>query len=405
MSDIFIKSVAKVIEVAKLLELDDETIQKLITPQRVLSKELSVEMDNGIVKTFDAYRVQFNNSRGPYKGGIRFHPQADLEEVKTLALLMAVKCAVVNIPMGGAKGGVRVDPKELSFKELENLSRAWVRAFKDDIGPEKDVPAPDVNTTPEIMAWMNDEYQKLTGDTTKATFTGKPVDKGGSEGRGPATGLGGFYVFDSLRAQLNLPEKCQVAVQGFGNVGLNVAQILKEHGHTIIAISDSQGGIYDANGLDLNQLTEHKKNTGSLSGFKDAKEVTNEELLETECDLLAPAAFENQITTKSAENIKAKIILELANGGIDLLADKILQAKNILVLPDVLANAGGVTVSYFEWLQNKQNQSWSKEEVFTKLKEIMVNSFNQVWSISEVYKVDLRTASYILAVKRIVESI
>jgi glutamate dehydrogenase/leucine dehydrogenase len=316
---------------------------------------------------------------------------------------MTIKCAVAGIPMGGGKGGITVDPKKLSKQELEDLSRGWVQKLADVLGPKKDVPAPDVNTTPEIMAWMADEYAKITGDKTGATFTGKPIDQGGSEGRGPATGLGGFYVFDSLRAQLNLPEKCKVVVQGFGNVGQNAAQIFSQQGHQIIAISDSKGGVYDPSGLGLEKLIAHKKNTGSLSDFADAKNISNEELLEIECDLLVPAAFENQITSENAIKIQAKVILELANGPITPEADEILFQKKIPVVPDVLANSGGVTVSYFEWDQNLKGEHWSEKEVFEKLQPMMHDAAQKIFEEAKKSNTDLRRGAFILALERIQE--
>jgi len=280
--------------------------------------------------------------------------------------------------MGGGKGGITVNPKELSKGELERLSRGWIQKLSDILGPKKDVPAPDVNTTPEIMAWMNDEYQKITGDTTGAMITGKPLDKGGSEGRGTATAQGGFFVFEALKKELNLPEKCKVAIQGFGNAGSNAASIWSKAGHNIIAISDSKGGIYNPNGLDVEKLMEYKKSSGFLSGFPESKDITNKELLEIECDLLIPAAFENQITSVNADKIKPKAILELANGPITPEADEILFTKGIPIVPDILANSGGVTVSCFEWEQNLKNEHWTEEEVFEKLQPILEDSAKKI---------------------------
>ena len=278
-------------KVAKIKNFSEEFITRLRQPDRDIRISIPVKMDNGSTKIFEGYRVEYNNALGPYKGGIRYHQDTEINEVKALAFWMALKCAVAGIPMGGGKGGITVNPKELSKGELERLSRGWVRKLSDILGPKKDVPAPDVNTTPEIMAWMNDEYQKITGDKTGAMITGKPLDKGGSEGRGTATAQGGFFVFEALKKELNLPEKCKIAIQGFGNAGSYAALIWSKAGHTILAISDSKGGVYNEKGLDIEKLMKYKKDTGSLSGFPDAKEITNEKLLETECDLLIPAAF------------------------------------------------------------------------------------------------------------------
>jgi glutamate dehydrogenase (NAD(P)+) len=390
-------------KVAKIKNFNPEFIERLRRPNRDIRISIPVKMDDGTLKIFEGYRVEYNNARGPYKGGIRYHKDTEINEVKALAFWMAIKCAVAGIPMGGGKGGITVDPKSLSKGELERLSRGWVMRLADILGPNKDVPAPDVNTTPEIMDWMSDEYEKITGDKTRATFTGKPIEKGGSEGRGPATGLGGFYVFDSLRAQLRLPEKCKVVVQGFGNVGLNAAEIFTEHGHTVVAISDSKGGVSNTAGLDLKKLAEHKKSTGALAGFVGSKDITNEELLETECDLLVPAAFENQITLENADKIRAKAILELANGPITPEADEILFKKEIPVVPDVLANSGGVTVSYFEWDQNLKGEHWTEKEVFDKLLPMMNDAAQKTFEKAKKYSTDLRRGAFILALERIEE--
>lgn len=401
MKNPFENAMAQLAKVAQIKNFDREFWARMSVPDRDVRISIPVKMDNGTLQIFEGYRVEYNNTLGPYKGGIRYHPDTEINEVKALAFWMTIKCAVANIPMGGGKGGITVDPKKLSKGELERLSRGWVRRLYDILGPHKDVPAPDVNTTPEIMAWMSDEFEKLSGDKTRATFTGKPIDKGGSEGRGPATGLGGFYVFDSLRAQLGLPEKCKVVVQGFGNVGNNAAQIFTEHGHTVVAISDSKGGIYNENGLDIKKLTEYKKATGSLSNFLGSKTIINEELLKLECDLLIPAAFENVITDTNAPNIKAKVIMELANGPITPEADEILFQKGIVVIPDVLANSGGVTVSYFEWDQNLKNEHWSEKEVFDKLLLLMNDAAQKIFKKAKENKTHLRMGAFILALERI----
>ncbi len=403
MQNPFQNGMSQLDKVAKIKDFGNEFIMRLREPDRDIKVSIPVKMDDGSIKIFEGYRVEYNNALGPYKGGIRYHKDTEINEVKALAFWMTLKCAVAGIPMGGGKGGIAVDPKELSKVELERLSRGWVRRFADILGPKKDVPAPDVNTTPEIMAWMADEYAKITGDETGATFTGKPLDKGGSAGRGPATGLGGFYVFNSLRAQLGLPEKCSVVVQGFGNVGLNAAQIFIENGHKIIAISDSKGGTYNENGLDIEKLIEHKKKTGSLADFENGKNLTNKELLETPCDVLVPAAFENQITEANAGKVSAKVILELANGPITPEADEILFKKGILVIPDILANSGGVTVSYFEWDQNLKDEHWSEKEVFDKLLPMMNDAAQKTFKKAKEYSTDLRRGAFIVALERIQE--
>lgn len=403
MNNPFENAMAQLDKVSQIKDFSNEFIARLRVPNRDIRISIPVQMDDGSMKVFEGYRVEYNNALGPYKGGIRYHPDTEINEVKALAFWMALKCGVAEIPMGGGKGGITVDPRKLSPGELERLSRGWVRGLSDILGPHKDVPAPDVNTTPEIMAWMSDEFEKITGDKTKATFTGKPIDKGGSEGRGPATGLGGFYVFDALRAQIGLPEVCRVVVQGFGNVGSNAAEIFTEHGHKVIAISDSKGGIYNSDGLEIAKLLEYKKNTGSLVNFPGSKNITNTELLETECDLLVPAAFENVITEENANKIKAKAILELANGPVTPEADEILFKKNISVVPDILTNSGGVTVSYFEWEQNLKNEHWTEKEVFEKLKAVLEDSSTKVLEKSKESNTTLRMGAFILALERIKE--
>ncbi|HAH04554.1 TPA: glutamate dehydrogenase [Candidatus Komeilibacteria bacterium] len=416
MSDNLAKLLRDLEAAIKVLKLDDSVKQVLTTPSKVITKNLEVAMDDGTMKEFEAYRVQFNNARGPFKGGIRYHLEANLDEVKTLALLMAIKCAVVDIPMGGGKGGVKVDPKQLSLTELEKLSRAWIRAFKDDIGPDKDVPAPDVYTNAQIMDWMVDEYSKLVGQKIPAVITGKSVANGGSLGRDTATAQGGLFVLEQAVAKQGLTgQELSLVVQGFGNAGYNMAKLAYQAGYKIIGLSDSKGGIYDLRlkGMNPDDVMETKQLKGqidscycqgSVCDCENYKGVSSPELLSIETDILVLAALENQINPENVGQVKAKIIVELANGGIDAMAYAELRRRDILVLPDVLANAGGVTVSYFEWLQNKTNESWSEDKVFKELKEIMVKSFEQVWTISQSYKVDLRQAAYILAIGRIVEA-
>jgi glutamate dehydrogenase len=363
---------------------------------------LPVRMDDGSLQIFQSYRVQYNSARGPYKGGIRFHPQVDVDEVKALSFWMAIKCAVVDIPMGGGKGGVVVDPKSLSQAEIEKLSRAWIQAFRDVVGPDKDIPAPDVYTNPQIMAWMADEYSKLVGKQTLGVVTGKPLDYGGSKGRETATATGGFYVLQEAIKEKNLkPEKLTVAVQGFGNAGSIMAKLLFDAGYKVVAVADSRATIYDRGGLDIDKLINHKQETSSVSEFKGAKEISTQELFELKVDILVPAALENQITKDNAENIQAKIIVELANGPTTPEADQILHGNQVLVIPDVLANAGGVTVSYFEWLQNNSNNYWSEEEVDKELKERMMPAYQAISAAAEEYQVNLRTAAFIKALERL----
>lgn len=385
----------------KVKPFNPEFLSRLHQPNREIRVSIPVTMDDGLLKIFEGYRVQYNNARGPYKGGIRYHQDTDIYEVKALAFWMALKCAVANIPMGGGKGGITVDPKKLSEGELERLSRGWIKMMAPVIGPQVDVPAPDVNTTPQIMAWMVDEYSKITGDRTNATLTGKPIEVGGSEGRGPATGLGGFYVFDHLRQKLEMPESCNIVIQGFGNVGGNAASILEKNGHKIIALSDSKGAILKADGIDIELLNDYKKENGKISGFPGSKDITNEELLLLECDVLIPAALENQITESNAKDIKAKLVIELANGPTTPEADDILFGRNIHVIPDILANAGGVTVSTFEWEQNLKGEHWTEVEVFQKLKKIMEEESDVIFNRSVELKTDIRRAAFIVALERI----
>jgi glutamate dehydrogenase (NAD(P)+) len=382
---------------------------QLEKPQKIIEVDFPVEMDDGKTKIFQGFRVQFNNARGPYKGGIRFHPQVDLSEVKALAAWMTIKCAVADIPFGGGKGGVVVDPKKISAGELERVARGYVQAIYRDIGPDTDVPAPDVGTNPQVLGWMLDEYQQKTENRkqktdTLATFTGKPVDKGGSEGRVEATGQGGVYVLASLAHKLKVKnEKLKVAVQGFGNVGFYFAQAAQEAGFKVVAVSDSKGGIVSQqfSNLAIQQLSDHKKKTGSVVGFPKTKKITNEELLVLPVDILVPAALENVINAKNVGEIKARAIIEMANGPVTPEADKILQERGVISVPDVLANSGGVSVSYFEWLQNRKGAHWEKEVVLAKLQEKITHAFEDVWEESRKRGVSLREAAYALAVSRI----
>lgn len=394
---------------ASYLKLPQWLLEYLSSPERIVQVNFPVKMDNGKIKTFHGYRVQYNSFLGPYKGGIRYHPRVEIGEVKALAFWMMIKNAVVNVPFGGGKGGVEVDPKQLSKDELERLTRGFTRKIAPVIGPTVDVPAPDVNTSGQIMDWLLSEYSKVVGKKTLAVTTGKPLGKGGSEGREEATGLGGFYVLEELVGKEKLKKPLNVAIQGFGNVGSFVADLLYKNGYNVVALSDSKGGIYEKHGLEVDKLIKQKKQGSAISDYArktstcEAKVITNEELLELPVDILVPAALENVFTEKNASRVKASIILEMANGPTTAGADEIFNKKKITVVPDVLANSGGVTVSYFEWYQNMKDQSWSLKKVEGKLHEYMVNAFENVWQTSKRKKVNLRTAAYIVALQRIVE--
>ncbi len=389
---------------ASTLNLDPKILARLGSPNHVHRSELAVAMDNGTTQTFTAFRSQYNNARGPYKGGIRYHPNVSEDEVKALSFWMAIKCSVVGIPLGGGKGGIIVDPKKLSPTELEKLSRAYIQAFYKHLGPTKDVPAPDVYTTPQIMAWMLDEYEKLVGEHAPGMITGKPLSLGGSAGRGSATAQGGVYVLQGAMKKLGKnPSDTTVAIQGFGNAGSHMAKILSGLGYKIVAVSDSKGGVKTMNNeqLAINNLEKYKQEHGSVDGFEGTETITNEQLLELDVDVLVPAALENQITVGNADRIKAKVVLELANGPTTPEADEIMFKKGILVVPDVLSNAGGVTVSYFEQVQNAYNYYWTENEVLEKLKKIMDDAFEAVWNTKEKYSIPMRTAAFVLAVERI----
>ncbi len=381
--------------------VSDELHARLARAEREVTVSIPITMDDGSVRMFEGYRVQYSSLRGPYKGGVRFHPQADINEVRALAFWMTMKCALAGIPMGGGKGGITVEPRSLSAQELERLARGWVRAFYALLGPDQDIPAPDVNTTPEIMCWMSEEYEKLTGDTRNAAFTGKALTCGGSEGRGAATSAGGFYVFEALRTHVGLPEHITIAVQGMGNVGGGTAHIFHEHGHTVVAMSDSKGGLYSASGLNPKAVENYKKEHKSLEGFPDAEYISNEELLELPCDVLVPAALENQITRNNAGKIQAKVVLELANGPTSTEADDILFGKGVTVIPDILANSGGVVVSTYEWEQNLKGEHWSEKDVLDKLRVLLNRESENVWEMSVKLETDLRRAAFAVALERL----
>ncbi|MBT3538990.1 Glu/Leu/Phe/Val dehydrogenase [Candidatus Parcubacteria bacterium] len=405
MSNPFENAMSQLDKAAKIMNLEKDVHEILKQPERVLTVSIPIKMDNGEVKVFTGYRSQYNNTLGPYKGGIRYHWNVSLDEVKALSFWMMVKCATVNIPMGGGKGGVIVNPKEMSEGEIERLSRGYVQKVWRNIGSDKDVPAPDVYTTPQIMSWMRNEYEKLVGYDDPGVITGKPIEDGGSEVRGYSTAQGGVYCVLELAGKMNMtPADTKVAIQGFGNAGSFMAKILSEKGYNVVAVSDSKGAI-KGNNLDIEKLEAFKKETKSVVGFEGAEEITNEEILELDVDILVPAALENVITKDNANNIKAKAIVELANGPTTPEADEILKEKGIVVVPDVLANAGGVTVSYFEWDQNVKGEHWSEEDILERLEKIMVDSFNEVWDTKEKYNIDMRTAAFVKAIERVGEGI
>jgi glutamate dehydrogenase (NAD(P)+) len=373
--------------------------------KRALIVSIPVKMDDGKVEVFTGYRVQHNVSRGPAKGGIRYHPDVTLDEVKALAMLMTWKCAVVGIPYGGAKGGVVCDPKRLSLSELERITRRYTSEIIFIIGPEKDIPAPDVNTNPQVMAWIMDTYSMDQGFSVPGVVTGKPISIGGSLGRNEATARGCMFTILSAFKYLNWAvQNKRVAVQGFGNVGWPVARLLHDQGFKIIAISDIEGGIYNSKGLDPILVKKHSTDNGTVAGYKDADKITNKELLELDCDVLVPAAIESQITESNAAKIKARLIAEAANGPTTPQADSVLSDRKIFIIPDILANAGGVTVSYFEWVQGLQAYFWSEREVNLKLRDIMEKSFDSVYNMAKEKNIDMRLAAYCLAVKRVAEA-
>ncbi len=394
-------------KVSKIVKIPQEVLLQLREPTRTIKISFPLKLDSGKIIRISGFRVQYNNWQGPYKGGLRFHPQVNMDEVKALAFWMTIKNAVIDVPFGGGKGGIQIDPKKLSAKELERLTRQFTRELVYNIGPNIDVPAPDVNTNAQIMDWIADEYSRAVGKKTLAVVTGKSVKNGGSLGREEATGKGGFFVIEALIEKLKLKKPLTVAIQGFGNVGLHLAELLKNGGYQVVAVSDSKGGIYQKDGLDVGKVIAHKKAGKSIPEYNGNK-VSNEDLLELSVDILIPAALENVVTNKNASKIKAKIILEMANGPVDSQADEILNKKRVIIVPDVLANSGGVTVSYFEWVQNIKKQKWNLKKVDKLLKNKMVKAFLEVWQISQdeqsstSYKrVDLRTASYILALTRL----
>jgi glutamate dehydrogenase len=390
---------------AKVLNLDEQVKELLQEPMRTLSVSIPVKMDNDSIHVFKGFRCQHNDVLGPTKGGIRFHPQVCEDEVKALAAWMTFKCSLVGIPYGGAKGGVIVNPKELSRNELERLSRGFIQAISPIIGPDKDIPAPDVYTDAQVMSWFMDEFSKLKGVNTPGLVTGKPVVLGGSFGRHSATARGVMYTVREAAKAIDLDlNGATIAVQGYGNAGSFSAKFLNELGCKIIACNDSKGGIYCKTGFDPVEVAKHKEETGTVKGFVGCEEISNEELLTMDVDILIPAALENQITKDNADKIQARMLVEAANGPTTPEADEILFKKNMMVIPDILANAGGVTVSYFEWVQNIANYYWSKEEVDRKLEAIMVEAFEKVYNTHEELNVNMRVSAFIVAIKRITQA-
>ncbi|WP_191603798.1 Glu/Leu/Phe/Val family dehydrogenase [Marinomonas algicola] len=412
MTSLFEDAQSRLIEVMKYVTLSDDVVNRLKYPKKALSVSIPVRMDDGALRVFTGYRVQFDDTRGPTKGGIRFHPDVNLDEITSLSFWMTIKCAVVGLPFGGAKGGIKVTPKELSLLELERLSRGYIRAIADIIGPKRDIPAPDVYTNATIMGWMADEYYQIMREQLPAVITGKPVHLNGSLGRDSATGQGALFVLlQWLKAFELAPENTTIAIQGFGNAGFHFAKLAYELGFRIVALSDSKGGIVSND--DLNpQLVMNQKladNTlkamlycdGSVCREAEFNVVSNEELLELNVDVLVLAALENQITEQNADKIRAKHILEIANGPISPEADEVLKRKGINVLPDVLVNAGGVTVSYFEWVQNRSGFYWDNSEINCRLKKIMDTEANNVFDLARQKKLSLRSAAYLHGINRI----
>lgn len=402
----FLESVLEQYEiVADKIKLDDGIRERLRYPKRALIVSVPIEMDTGIVKVFKGYRVQHDVALGPSKGGIRYHPNVNLEEVTALSMLMSLKCALMQLPYGGAKGGICCNPKEMSQKEIERITRRYTTEIIWAIGPEEDIPAPDINTNMQTMAWMMDTYSMQKGHTILGVVTGKPLVLGGSLGREEGTGRGVFYMAEeSVKIIGKKLRGLTVAIQGFGNVGSVAARLLFEKGCKVIAVSGSKGGIYNKRGINIKNLIQHINENKEIADFHNVNTITNEELLALDCDILIPAAIEGQINKHNAKNIKAKIIVEGANGPTTPEADKILYGRGVLLIPDILANSGGVIISYFEWVQDLQFYFWKEREILQRLREIMATIFNSVLSLSREKKVDMRTASWMLGVSRISEA-
>ena len=416
MSDSLFSDASKRLQAAlKYVSISDDAIEHLKYPKSSLSVSIRVRMDDGSLKVFQGYRVRYDDTRGPAKGGVRYHPNVSLDEVQSLAFWMTFKCAALNLPFGGGKGGITLDPKALSKLELERLSRGYIDAIADFIGPDVDILAPDVYTNAMIMGWMMDQYSIIRRQISPAVVTGKPITMGGSLGRDGATATGAFFVIEALMPKFEqVPQETTVAIQGFGNAGAVLAELLAKAGYKVVAISDSQGGIYAKNGLDIPSI-RHYKAAGngvkavycrnSVCNIVEHEVITNQELLALDVDILIPAALENQITEENVNTINAKYIFEVANGPVTSAADRILEAKGIYVFPDILVNAGGVTVSYFEWVQNRSGLYWTLEEVNQRLKQKIVEETNRIWSISQELAVSMRTAAYIHALNRLGEAL
>ena len=399
----------------KYVSISDDAIERLKYPKASLSVSIPVRMDNGTLRIFQGYRVRYDDTRGPGKGGVRYHPNVNIDEVQSLAFWMTFKCALLDLPFGGAKGGITLNPKELSKAELERLSRGYIEGIADFIGPDVDILAPDVYTNEMIMGWMMDQYSIIQRKISPAVVTGKPLTMGGSRGRDTATGTGAFHVIHSLLPKLDKkPANTTVAVQGFGNAGAVVADLLAKAGYQVVAVSDSQGGIYREKGLDIASIREYKQEhrgitaiycEGTVCNIVEHEAITNEELLALDVDILIPAALENQITAENADLVRAKYIFEVANGPTTSEADRILDSKGILVFPDILVNAGGVTVSYFEWVQNRSGLYWQLNEINERLKERMVTQAEKVWSFAQEFDISLRIAAYAQAIARLGEAL
>jgi len=386
---------------AELMKLDPQALAILSHPQRVLEVSIPVEMDDGTIRVFEGFRVQHSDIRGPFKGGIRYYPEVDLAEIKALATEMTFKCAVANIPFGGGKGGVRCNPKTMSECELERLTRKYVQAIFPIIGPHHDIPAPDLYTTPQMMAWFMDEYSRLASEYLPSVVTGKPLEVGGSVGRDTATAQGGAYVLAEYLGGKKKPENTTVIIQGYGNAGQHAAEILHKMGYRIVGVSDSKGGVYNPKGLDLTAVAAAKKQHGTVAKAQPGQAVKAKAILEKPCDVLVLAAMENQVTRTNVKRLKTKLILELANGPVTGEADEVLAKRKIPAIPDILANAGGVSVSYLEWVQNQTQYYWTREEVQSKLKRVMTESLREVLKIQKEFNSTLRQAAYILAFRRL----
>lgn len=387
------------------LGLTADELDLLAMPRRSFTVHFPVRMDSGKTRMFVGHRIQYNDARGPTKGGIRFHPELTIGHVRDLAFLMVLKCAVVNIPFGGSKGGVVVNPKELSRNELEQITRGYIRAIGNYIGPFRDIPAPDVYTDEQIMVWILDEYERIKGEHVPAVVTGKPLELAGSKARSYSTSLGGIYILEEALKKTGMDKhNTRAAIQGFGHVGENAARILYETGYKVISVSDSTGGIINESGLDIHEVIRHKEKSGSVVDFRGGRNITNAELLTCDCDVLIPAALSDQLNKGNARDVKARIILELANAPTTTAADQIFSDRKILLVPDILANAGGVVVSYFEWSQNLDNSYWDEEKVLRKLKRTMITAFDDVYALCREETCRMRRAAYQLAVKRILQA-